>query len=457
MSVETVSDFLEVRFPEISPKDYYGSIFPLGSLEKQGEYHEGEYCGIATQIRQTDGRTRRVHVTDGFPQLEELLNSRDFVIMPPVSFAGRHAANENARFLFALQFDLDFLRVRNDKLDGMNNLLYQMSLNGEDPYNRLPKPTYIIATSARNCHVVYLLDCPIAMYQNVQTQIREFRKAFIPKLWDSWITTAYDQVQFETSPAHAFRMVGSWDKLRENRVRAFKVGDPVSVDYLNEYVPESAQITAIRYKTKYTITQARELFPEWYSRKILKQPNRTFVAPRWIYDSFKKRKIEIQVGHRYFYMVCLCAFGIKCGIQEDELMRDLAEIRSELDVISPEDNPLTMDDLVKAAQAFNAKSRFMRRETIARLCGIEIKPSKRNGRKQSVHLTIARATKRGMKDAGVLEKEGRPTKEAIIKTYAADHPDENNSQIARALGVSRTTVVKWLNSSNDNQEQGSSK
>ena len=42
---------------------------------------------------------------------------------------------------------------------------------------------------------------------------------------------------------------------------------------------------------------------------------------------------------------------------------------------------------------------------------------------------------------------GRKPKKYLVRDYAAAHPDENHSQIARALGISRTTVIKWLRTS----------
>ena len=46
-------------------------------------------------------------------------------------------------------------------------------------------------------------------------------------------------------------------------------------------------------------------------------------------------------------------------------------------------------------------------------------------------------------------KGGRPSKRDQILECAADHPDWSHSRIAKELGVSRTTVIKWLR---DNQE-----
>ena len=60
-----------------------------------------------------------------------------------------------------------------------------------------------------------------------------------------------------------------------------------------------------------------------------------------------------------------------------------------------------------------------------------------------------------MKAVGIPMKnpEGRPkgsgTKAETIRQFAQDHPGMNHSQIARALGVSRPTVIKWLGGQGD--------
>ena len=41
-------------------------------------------------------------------------------------------------------------------------------------------------------------------------------------------------------------------------------------------------------------------------------------------------------------------------------------------------------------------------------------------------------------------KDGAPTKRDEIRAYAAEHPEASQRAIAKALGVSPTTVNKWL-------------
>ena len=77
-----------------------------------------------------------------------------------------------------------------------------------------------------------------------------------------------------------------------------------------------------------------------------------------------------------------------------------------------------------------------------------IPPNKRNGRKQTDHLKLARfARDLNYSDQnGWQNKNGAPTKRDLIRAYAREHPDANHSDIAKALDVSRPTVIKWLKS-----------
>ncbi len=80
---------------------------------------------------------------------------------------------------------------------------------------------------------------------------------------------------------------------------------------------------------------------------------------------------------------------------------------------------------------------------------IEMKKTKRNRRKQKLHLAGARAIQNINDPNG--EWRGRPeatldnSKEAsLIREWMHSHPDSRNkSQCARELSMSRNTVAKW--------------
>lgn len=444
--IESAASFLAARFPELAPLDYYRELFPVGSLERRGEYRDGAYCAIAITVRD-DGLAWRTHITDGLEQLPALIDGDDFTMLAPISFAGKQATKENARWLYALEFDLDFIRQdSNGSLIGMTDLLYQTSISEQDPFNRLPRPTYIIASSNRNLHIVYLLEQPIALYKNVIQQVRRFRKAFIPKLWSSYITEAHKNPQFEISPVQAFRLCGSKSKDKSGRVRCFRTGKAISIDTLNEFVPKEAQIKDLHYKSNYTLEQAKEKFPDWYERRIVqKLPANSWQCHRGLYDWWKKRLPEVEVGHRYHYLLCMGAYSVKCGITRDELTKDVMECRRILDRLSPPNNPLTINDAMKAIQSASEISRYMKRETISQLSGLPIAARKRNGRDRNSHLVIARAALDVDYPNGEWRyKGGRPNKEEAVIQYFLEHQDDSLRDIAKALGFSYATVQKWV-------------
>ncbi|MCW1006905.1 hypothetical protein, partial [Streptococcus anginosus] len=96
------------------------------------------------------------------------------------------------------------------------------------------------------------------------------------KAWNPTITSKDEVVQYQ-SIAQGFRMVGSINpKYGENlHVRAFQVGDRVSVDYLNSYVKEEQRVDLDKLFTpsKMTLEEARLQYPDWFERRILKGEN----------------------------------------------------------------------------------------------------------------------------------------------------------------------------------------
>lgn len=437
----TASQRLAELYPEVPPLDYYADLLPSELMEPQGQHVQGAYCAIAVTLSE-DGKARRTQITQGLSELPALIASNEFSMMAPMLFAGRKASNANARYLTALEFDLDFLRVKGDRLFGMDALLQQTSLVGTDAYDRLPKPTYIIASSARNLHLVYLLDKPLPMYPNVLDSVRDYRRALIPKIWDSWICECYKKPQFETSPVQAFRLVGSRSKHKDDAVRAYRTGDRVTVEYLNKYSPNKL----VDCRHSMSLAEAKELYPDWYEARITKGlPRRAWECHEGLYDWWLSRMPEVQVGHRYHYMVCLASYAQKCGIDEDRLAQDMAMCRAEMDKLSPPDNTLTMADMGKALQAHQERYRTLPRRKISELSGLEIKQAKRNGRTRAVHLKRARAVQAIDYPEGEWRNVcGAPTKKELVRQYVASHPYETVTQIAKGLGISRTTVYKWL-------------
>jgi hypothetical protein len=127
-------------------------------------------------------------------------------------------------------------------------------------------------------------------------------------------------------------------------------------------------------------------------------------------------------------------------VSKKELKADMYEVFKVLKDID-HNNPLTEYDIESALEAYDKEYYNFKIEDIEKLTDIRIERNKRNGRKQDIHLKIARSTR----DIIHENWRGNKSKEQLVKNYIKNHPGENPTQIAKALNVSRPTVYKYLN------------
>ena len=90
-------------------------------------------------------------------------------------------------------------------------------------------------------------------------------------------------------------------------------------------------------------------------------------------------------------------------------------------------------------------------KNIEKLTDIIIERNKRNYQSQKNYLedaTAIRDVKMKQQNKVWWNEKGRPKgsgiKEYLVKEYLEENPDDNPTEIARNLGVSRTTVYKYL-------------
>lgn len=455
--METVEDFLRARYPETPCLDFYRDIFPLGELDERGAKTKGKYCGVAVEVCGTGKQTkvRRYSICDDLSPIEDLARRGNFVIISPVSYAGKTQKQQFAHALYAIAIDLDGLFVWDDlngEMGGLLNLFQWV-----DVLKQIPKPTYICSTADRNAHLYYVLDEPLRLYPDVLDSLRGFRSELISTVWNSYITEEWKTPQLEISPTQSFRAVGCVRKDSKGIVRAFKTGERVSIDYLNSFVKPENNIRP--QKKHLTIDEAKELYPEWYQARIVegKHPAQrgTWQFSRAVYDSFKQRIINGEndsggetsgaVDGTRFHCICqLATTAIQCGISQEELEKDAYELLPLLDArtIKP-NNQFTKDDVAKALELYNGAFMKVRRETKEFKTGLKLPPQKRNWRKQAAHLKLARAQKAVLKELGEI-KDGRPSKEQFVYAYVSLHPDAKPKEIAEQTNVSLATVYRHL-------------
>ena len=239
---------------------------------------------------------------------------------------------------------------------------------------------------------------------------------------------------------------------------AYKVGERVSIEYLNSGVwvyPENHinlgyQPPKRRDKKRLTLERAKKLYPEWYQERIVEgklSTNGGWICNRAVYDWWK-RKIELaQIGHRYYCLMCLSIYAIKCDIGREELEKDCFGFLERYNSMTYEGErvPFTEYDVISALQAFEDKDliRYPIKSIVYR-SGLNIERNKRNYRKRAEHvkmMNFVRDELNGNKDWR--NKDGRPDKQKIVQEWRKAHPDGRKADCERDTGLSRHTVLKW--------------
>ena len=198
-----------------------------------------------------------------------------------------------------------------------------------------------------------------------------------------------------------------------------------------------------------SLKQARELYPEWYERRIIQghKSGRWYVK-RDLYDWWKKQISEkVSVGHRYFCLMALAVYAAKCNIEEEEFMKDLESFVEPFDGISytrNEDDRFTMDDALDAAAAYRECYCTFPIEDLRDITGIEIARNKtRKFKKQDKHLEEARAIRdvRQKREGRIWNENGIKNNKLVeIFEWRKNNPEGSKYACAKELGISKPTV-----------------
>ena len=437
-----LNKYLQQYFEEVTPYEFYRAVFPCGELAKAGQQEQGKYTAIAVELTQKKKKNgapviKRYTITDDLKKIDELLKKTNFIIISPISYAGKNRNSENARYIYALAIDLDGIT----KQGHISDLLHQM-----EKVDFLPMPTYIIS-SGTGLHLYYLFKNPIPCFKNITKQLAVLKKALTEKIWNKYTTSLYQNVQIE-SLFQGFRLVGGVSKTG-SRTKAYETGKKIDIEYLNGFVLEQYRVKEMTYKSNLTRKQAKEKFPEWYEKRIVqKKPRGTWTCKRDLYDWWKRQIMSgAKTGHRYFCIMCLAVYAKKSGISREELEKDSFELLEFMESLTNEENNhFTQSDILEALEMYNDNYFTFPIDSITQLTDIPIQKNKRNGRKQQVHLQILNATNRIVLENGGSLNNGRPNKQLAVRMWQANHPKATKAECIRATGISKPTVYKyWIN------------
>lgn len=443
-------DDLEVsRMPEDYVSGEYGAI----AVERVPQFHSNGQPKLNSKGQQVF-KGKRTTVTQGNMELYDLIDrSENFCMMSPISYAGLNRTIENARYLYALCIEVDYIEPKN----GIEELVYSW----EREYKPIPKPTYIVC-SGNGLHIYYVFERPIPLWKNVYMSLNEAKKWLTPWLWTQFITTAYESIEYE-SLNQPFRCVGTITK-SGSYAMAFEVGEKVTIEYMNKFLPEDKKIEHF-YKATCTLEEAKELYPVWFQRRIIEgKPRGHYNRHKPIYYNWIEKILSgAVVGKRYNCLENLCSLAVQCNIDPEQVEKDCRMVAERFErMTKTDDNHFTEYDVICALRTYyTADEKAYRRkiEFISKKTGITLTPNDRNHRNKKEHLHAEywinekgrremnpckqnrELALQDMRENG--EIKGRPEKSKIVEEWRKAHPDGKKVDCIRETGLSKPTVYKW--------------
>ncbi len=437
---------------EVSAMDVYTDMFNLGEneIQRDGEKPGAFKSNPIGYWKNSDKQKGhyRIMFDDTFEETLKELQEADFCILNGVTYFGRKNLQENASKMYALIIDFDGVT---DKL--LNNFLHGAFSKDFDIY---PVPNYI-ALSGHGIHLYYIFEEPIPLYPNIKLQLKALKYALIERIWNQY-TSEEEHKQFQ-GINQGFRVIGGKTKIPGVRVRAFRINQhPYSLTQLGRYIPEESRVDESKLwkESKMSLAEAKKKYPEWYERKVLnKEPKGYWQCKEDLYQWWiRKIKAGAAYHHRYFNIMCLAIYGVKCGKSYEEVEADALELMPLLNDINPAD-PFTEYDIRSAMECFDMRYCTFPIDDIVKISGIPIEKNKRNGRKQAVHLMGARAIQEindRMNGTDWREGNGRTSAEQRIREYLELHPNAKKCDVIKDLGLTKPTVYKWWKVIKENQE-----
>ena len=472
---------------------------------KEHDYSEGQFqynpivfyktkrTSAKKSVKQKDGtlssdkNTHRLVLKDDY-QSKDWLQTRYFALMAPITYVGKSTANKNARYLYAFAIDLDGVGI-----DQLKVLFVYMSRRwGKGLLQGLPiiPMPNIIVNSGHGLHLYYIMRYPLALYEWNAKLLQQFCRALYHLVWypanekSGEPGTSTEKKIHCLGIYHSFRMPETMTKpLRVNKktqeavgngvpIRAWKMrsehytlfnlakyfayDDELKKKFTPKVLSELEKGGRMMNPNRLSLEQARKKYgEEWYNNRGSKG---RFTTNRALYDWWLKKisnpvKGGVKEGHRYFCVMALAAFAKKCGIEKAELIQDAESLLDSFEGLTTKaNNHFRMYDIHKAIEAYDKENsvRWSPR-MIEHWTDIEMKKTKRNKRKQAIHLAGARAIQNINDPEGTWRGRHHETLEnskvaAAVNEWMANHPESTNkSACARDLNLSRTTVIKWWN------------
>ena len=447
--LEDRNKYLSEQFQEVTPFEYYRDLFPEGSFELDGvEDQERRPNGLISVLEDADQPGRRYNriLFDDLKMLDEVME-KDFVVIAPIGYSGRRRLSKNAYCFFGMIIDLDDVGVEN-----LEDLIYEMQ-NGI-----IPNSTFLVS-SGTGIHCVFAFDNPIPALPQYFESMTKLKASLTEKIWNRYTSRDINK-QFQ-GVFQAYRMVGTKTKMKTSRVKAFRTGKKVTLNYLNEFVEKENQCTFNDLKHT-SLIEAKDKWPTWYERVTSGKPVGSYKLSdlgaekeeierkrrRAWYDAWIERiKKGCYDGNRFYSIGVLYSMAQKAEIPLEEVTNDALELVPYLNSLTKKKgNEFTESDVYCAQVYYDRKYIKMGRKGILKMTKIDIGETKRNHQSRKNHLEEARAIRDvRMKRIGKKwdEGNGRKPKCEEVKEWRKNHPNGTKAECIKGTGVSKPTVYKW--------------
>ena len=435
--------FQENEYEEVEPLDFYREIFPSGSFQEQGNTDRKSGNGMLI-YKNEDGRYKHRYIFDDLAEIPNWYGKEDVYIRSS-SFIGKRSKNENASMIHALVFDLDGQEIKELRM------VMQFMRKGTN----IPKATFVVL-SGHGLHLYYVLETPIRATMNNIRKLNKLKEGMTKLIWNRY-TSNIEKIQFQYC-LQGFRMVGSASKMgKRYPVRAYRFSDEhYTIEELVSWIPKLKEWDEYRIDMTERDTvpkdTAKKLWPDWYEYRINQGKSSKWSVKRDLYDWWKGKIIEnATYGHRYFCLMCLAIFAIKCDVPEEELKRDALALVPILDKLSDDADPksrFTEEDALCALHGYRDNFKTWGRDKLALVSAIPMPANKRNYRTRVEHLKGARALQE-IYNPNWRNTEGRPkgsgTKSEQVKSWRLANPTGKKIDCHRETGITRPTIDKWWN------------
>lgn len=458
------TDMLNLR--QIGVGEYFEKLFYRGGelhLQEEGyeHFYDKHYNALVMTIIEND-KGRKIgknHIVTRELNLPDRIWSCDMAITSPITYVGRNRNAKNARLCYGLAIDLDGVGEKQ-----LFDILHQQSIG------YMPRAN-IIVNSGNGVHLYFLFAEPIALFDETKRLLGKLKHAITERCWNM-NTSSIKEKQIQ-GIFQGFRIPETRTKFGE-KVTCFVTDELDAPLYhvrdLQHFGPEHLCLSdaevdfldkAKYFPDKLSLNKAKELYPDWYERRIVRGERKgRWHIKRDLYDWWLRRLKagdEVKEGHRYFCMMALAMYALKCDIPLSELSEDAYKLIDEFDskTVDPE-NRFVKEDAEDALKAYQENYATFPRDTIAKITGLSIKVNKRNKRPQGIHLKLARGQQAilcEIESKDWRNKNGRPKgsvktaltapKAMIIQEWRKSNPNGSRYACIKETGISKPTVYKW--------------